>query len=95
MNNKALSDKTFVLMTKQGYRCWISKQQVEALRTELLKDKKFIFLDDCFFNASDISFILPAAAIEREDRIKKGQWQCSFGYWHDKNQECGHSLQGL
>jgi hypothetical protein len=95
MNNyreKAITDKTFVLMTKRGYRIWLTPQQANAIKIVLLRGEKFISVDDFFFNSQDISFILPASEIDREDRIKKGEWQCQYGYWHSKNEECGHGM---
>jgi hypothetical protein len=87
---KSITDKTFVVMTKRGYRCWLNQRQAEALKMALLQEKKFISIDDFFFNSQDISFILPASEIEREDRFKRGEWQCSYGYWHSRGEECGH-----
>jgi hypothetical protein len=97
MNNpreKSITDKTFVLMTRKGYRVWLTPKQVEAIKMVLLRGERFISVDNLFFNSQDISFILPASEIDREDRIKRGEWQCQFGYWHSKNEECGHGLLG-
>jgi hypothetical protein len=89
---KAITDKTFVLMTKRGYRVWLNYKQAEAVKMALLKGKKFISVDDLFFNSQEISFILPASEIDREDRVKRGEWKCKYGYWHSKNEECGHGM---
>jgi hypothetical protein len=95
MNNQgtnSITDKTFVLMIKGGYRVWITPKQAEAIRMVLLRGEKFISIDDLLFNSQDISFILPASEIDREDRIKRGEWQCEYGYWHSRGEKCGHGL---
>jgi len=85
-----LTDKNFVAMLKGGYKCWLSKNQAELIKNALKKKAKFIEVDNIFLKAEDISFILPAVEIDREDRIKKGDWRCSFcGRWHAKDEECG------
>lgn len=30
---------------------------------------------------------------EKEKEDHKGKWQCEYGHWHEKGQECGHGLQ--
>jgi len=87
---KEITDKLFVVMLRGGYRCWINKEQKEALENAILSGKKFVKVDEYFFNANNISFILPASEIEREDRVKRGDWQCEYcGRWHPKGEECG------
>jgi len=90
--NKKITDKNFVVMLKGNYRCWVNKEQKELLEKGLLMGKKFIKIDEFLFNSDDISFILPASEIDREDRIKRGDWQCKYGYWHTKGEQCGHGL---
>jgi len=93
MNDQQITDKMFVVMLKGNYCCWINEKQKELLEQALLSGKKFIKVDEFFFNSSDISFILPASEIDREDKVKKGEWQCKYGYWHSKGEECGHGIQ--
>lgn len=31
--------------------------------------------------------------IIEDQKINNGKWKCEYGYWHEKNQECGHGLQ--
>jgi len=91
---KALTDKTMVVMLKGNYKCWLTKKQADFLKNALLKGKKFIQIDEYFFKGEDISFILPASEIDREDRIKRGEWMCEYGEWHQKGEQCGHGLLG-
>ena len=85
-----ITDKTFTVMLKGGYKCWITERQAIVIKESLKKNAKFIEIDNIFLKAEDISFILPADEIDREDRVKRGDWQCSeCGRWHSKNEECG------
>ena len=86
--NQQLTDKTKVIMLKGGFKCYISDLQFEGLKAAIQTQKKSIFLDDYYFNSEAILFILPAADIERDDRIKRGDWICPKGSWHKKNEEC-------
>jgi hypothetical protein len=87
---REITDKVFVVTLRGNYRCWINDKQKIALEQALLAGKKFIKVDEYFFNSGDISFILPAPEIDREERIKRGDWKCQYGYWHTKGEECAH-----
>jgi len=41
-----------------------------------------------YYNAQKI-----IQSVNREDKIKKGEWQCKYGFWHSKGEECGHGIQ--
>jgi hypothetical protein len=87
---KEITDKTFVVMLRGSYRVWLTEKQAEALKEQLLSGRRFVAIDRYFFKAEDIVFILPAPEIDREDRIKRGEWKCPAGYWHQRGEGCGH-----
>ena len=88
-----ITDKTFVLMFKGSYKIWITQKEAETIKWALKKNAKFVEINDIFFKTDDVTFILPAAEIDREDRIKRGEWKCEFGFWHQKGEQCGHLLE--
>jgi hypothetical protein len=89
--DKYLTDKNFVVMLKGGYKCYLNERQKIALQENLLAGKDFVLVDGFFFKTDDVSFILPASEIEREDKVKRGEWKCEYGFWHGKADSCGHS----
>ena len=50
----------------------------------------FLQVGDEIINASCIEGVFSAETIATMKRIKKGDWQCDFGYFHERGQECGH-----
>jgi hypothetical protein len=86
-----ITDKTYVIMLKGGYKCWITKEQGDFIKTQLInKTGEFVVVDELFIKSSDISFIIPASEIDREDRVRRGDWQCrDCGRWHPREEKCG------
>ena len=85
-----ITDKILVIMLKGNYKCWISQKQAEVIKQAIKSNASFVEVDDLFFKAESIMFILPADEIEEQDHIKKGDWQCQYcGSWIPKNMECG------
>ena len=85
-----ITDKDFVISLRGGYKIYVNEAQMELIKKMLEKGKSFVFLESGLFNANDIIFILPAREVEKDDRIKKGEWQCQdCRRWHPRNEECG------
>lgn len=87
---KEITDKNFVVMLKGGYKCYLTDKQSEALKQQLMFGIERVLLDDYYFKSDDISYIIPAKNIDREDKVRRGEWRCSFNHWHGRNEECGH-----
>jgi hypothetical protein len=58
----------------------------------VLADKEFIFIGGNLIKKRAIKYILPAKEVERAERIKRGEWICENGEWHQKGERCGHGL---
>ena len=43
-------------------------------------------------NIKHIVYLGKREDIELADKIRQGYWKCRYGYWHSKNEECGHGL---
>ena len=77
-------------MLTGGYKVYLNKQEADFLTENIETNKKVIKIGEKVFFADSVRFILPASEIEREDKIKKGEWQCeNCKRWHPKNEECG------
>ena len=85
-----ITDKNFIILIRGGYKIYITEIQMNAIKDSLEKGKGFIYLDKGLFNASDIVFILSAGEVEKDDRVKRGEWKCEYGEWHERGQQCGH-----
>lgn len=77
-------------MLRGNYKVYLNERQSDVLKEELGMGNKFVQVDDMFFKSEDISFVLPAAEIEREDHAKKGDWKCEYNFWHVRGEHCGH-----
>lgn len=87
---KEITDKVFVVMLKGGYKCYLNERQKDVIGEGIILKKTFVKVDNFLFKTEDISFVLPASEIEREDKVKKGDYKCDYGFWHTKNEACGH-----
>ena len=83
-----------------------SEDQLKPLATKM-NDGKMVVIGGSVYHGWDISRIMTEQDYtvyknyEDEKELKKeelrlrhsGLWECSYGYWHPKGQECGHDIQ--
>ena len=91
---RQLTDKTECLMLRGNYKTYLTKKEADFVSQQFAEGKDVVRLQDngvtkTFFKYS-ILFILPAADIEKQDKVKKGDWMCNYGYWHNRGETCGH-----
>ena len=84
-----ITDKNFIVLIRGGYKIYINEKQMEIIKENMKQGKTIIYLEKGLFNANDISFILPASEVEKDERIKKGEWQCEYRTWHQRGEGCG------
>ena len=87
-----ITDKTRCVILQGNYKCYLTPEQSELLERDILLGKQAVKIDEYFFNSRAVMFILPAADIERDDRVKRGDWKCVYDEWHIRGQECGHGI---
>ena len=84
------------------------KQMESALKRELRAAKviesypeKSIIATMEYLEQKDFKWTLETIAkyinedltnLMEKDKKFKGEWKCDFGYWHNKNEQCGHSM---
>jgi len=91
---QVLSKKQKCVQVRSGLEIWIDKEKAEKFQ-DLLKNitqHKYVKLEGDTFNTADIVGIFEPDHIERRDKIKRGDWQCEFGHWHIRGQQCGHGM---
>jgi hypothetical protein len=52
----------------------------------------FIDVNDELISTREISGIFTSKTMKTKERKRQGDWECSFGFWHTRGQECGHNL---
>lgn len=88
--NQEITEKYFILILRGGYKIWLSETQFEMICNLIETQQKFIRIDKWLINKDEIAFIGLRADIEKDERIKRGEWQCEYcKRWHSKFMECG------
>lgn len=54
-------------------------------RLDLYSDSSVII------NAASITALLSDSQFEKQERIRQGDRECGYGFWHKKNEGCGHA----
>ncbi|RLF54688.1 MAG: hypothetical protein DRN13_02070 [Thermoplasmata archaeon] len=87
-----LTDKTYILCLDNNEKIYLTDEQAKQCRAALLSGKEFILMEENLLKTKAIKYILPAREVERAERIKRGEWMCEYGFWHQKGEQCGHGL---
>ncbi len=85
-----LTDKTHIILMTGDIRIWITEKEFETAEKLIGAGKVFINLDGRLINTKSIIYAGPRNELELADRIKRGEWKCEYGFWHEKYQQCGH-----
>jgi isopropylmalate/homocitrate/citramalate synthase len=88
-----MNELTYELMCiamRNGVEVWIEKSKMVNLETVLsgIKQSTFIGIEGRTINTADIVGIFTPEDMSDNTRRKKGEWQCSYGAWHGKNEKC-------
>ena len=86
---KSLSVKNYIILLRGDIRIWISEKEFKAVE-RIIETKQFINLNGRIFNTSSVMYVGPRREIDIADKIKKGYWQCEYGYWHGPGEKCAH-----
>jgi hypothetical protein len=72
---------------RNGLELWIEKQRAESLLNLLTQPNcpQFIQYEGIVFNKADLVGIFTPEMLETQKHQKKGDWKCSKGNWHDRN----------
>lgn len=83
-----LSTQQKVVITRNGATFYINLDRAERLQRMLLDPNKpdYIELNDTLIAIREITMVAPASKVEEMNRRKKGEWQCSRGHWHSREE---------
>jgi len=85
-----ITNKNYCVVLRGNYKTYLTKEEAEFLGKAFESGKEVVRIGDKTFFKFSVLFILPAGEIEREDKIKRGEWQCQICCrWHAKFEECG------
>ena len=95
--NQEITKKQKCIVMRNGAEIWVEEEVANQLNQVLsnLVSSKFIIIGERTLNTADITSILPAKDMEDITRRKNGQYQCGYGHWHEKGDQCSHGTNGL
>jgi len=85
-------DKKIVLM-KSGLIHWVTEATGEKMSNHMANQSghsfiRVIELDNITINTAEVEGIYNHQQYTDLCRVKSGEWQCSYGKWHNKKAEC-------
>jgi len=90
MSTKAIAKNLLCICVRGGLEVWIDQEKLEPV-VQAIKKKELIRIGNTVINPVDISGIFEAKDMEDRNRRKNGQYQCRYGFWHEKFDQCGHT----
>lgn len=88
--NQELSVNLRCVVMRSGFFLWMEEEKAEKLKSVLMQGNKsaFIEIDGRVINVVDIIGIFGSDEMDDYFRLKRGQWKCIYGDWHERNGEC-------
>lgn len=88
-----LTDKTYCLETISKKQIYINKEQADKIKQTLMAGTaKYITVEGQFLSVGTIDGIYHAEYAQKTEKKRRGEWECASGFWHERRQECGHTL---
>ena len=88
---KELSTKRFVLVLKDGSKFFLDDREADQVREAIKQGLDYLEVGDSLISRYDFSRLVGSENYNEAERIRRGEWKCQYGYWHEKGQECGHT----
>lgn len=89
-----ITDKTHVLVTRLG-DYWVKYERgVKIMAIKNDNPQATIEMDGSFIAANNIDGLLTAEQYNELQIKRRGGWQCKYGYWHEKFNQCAHHMLG-
>lgn len=87
---KELSTKRFVLILKDGSKFFLDEKEAEIVKQAVKNGLTYLEVGDSLISIYSFSRIVGSENYEEAEKIRRGEWKCRYGEWHEKGQECGH-----
>lgn len=85
-----IATETEVMVVTGFGRIYLTKQQAEIVSKAMdSEDVQYVEIPGKGkFKTSSIHGVSPASQLEDADRLKKGDFKCRYGTWHDRGKTC-------
>jgi hypothetical protein len=87
-----LSDKTWGLQTRSFGVIWLTEEEAKRCQLLLHQGAESLEFEDVTVMKGDISGFATGERLRSVERKKKGDWECDYGYWHERNDKCAHHM---
>lgn len=90
MPSKEISVSLVCVVIRNGIEIWVEKGRAENLEAILgvTGGPQFFKYEGRWINRADVVGVFTPADMEDRTRRKNGQWRCTMGTWHDREQDC-------
>lgn len=91
MTNEIQNKMVCVLM-KSKVEIWVDEAKGQKLMDLLMAKTKiqFLQLGEEVINVNAIEGVFNPETVATMKRVKRGDWQCEYKYFHERREECGH-----
>ena len=88
MSDSSLSLQMKVVLLKNGAKFYLEKTRAQKVESLLQSPNRpeYIDIDDTLVAVREISMVASADKIDEMNRERRGDWRCSKGHWHAKNE---------
>lgn len=78
------------IQMRSGVEIWKEKDEVEKLQEVLsaITKSTFVHFGEMTINTADIVGVFDSGTMESSTRRRNGDWQCKYGFWHNRNEKC-------
>lgn len=85
-----ITNKTSIVVTRIG-DFWVTPEQgANVMKVQQEDPNGNIMIENNLISCRSIDGVLTANKYAELNYKRRGGWQCRYGFWHERNQECAH-----
>lgn len=84
-----ITDKTKVLLYRGG-KYYLNDTQATTIQEAIKQGGSYIEIEGDLIMINSVIGVISTSKYIEQEKIKRGEWQCKYGEWHERNQQCGH-----
>lgn len=89
MSTKEIAKNLVCIIIRGGIEVWTDEANIDVINLAMEK-KDICRIGKNVINGADIQGVFDAKTMDERNRRKNGQYQCWYGFWHEKFDQCGH-----
>lgn len=90
---QSLTNKTWFIFYK-GFQIWLTEEEATSVKTLMAGGQKIVEVSGRMLPLQEIA-LLKGEDNDRTEKIKRGEWMCQWGQWHQRNDQCAHDSKHL